>query len=106
MINLKLFLEGGSYKSETLLTFLSSFIFDNWLVQKRDSLSQLRIIWSGWTPEDPSGEHGEGLLDRAHQDGGKPGIKAGPRLDEDVHHVRRDHVDPCPLGDHHQGPNP
>ena len=31
----KLFLEGGSHKSETLLTFLSSFIFDNWLVQKK-----------------------------------------------------------------------
>ena len=59
-----------------------------------------------WGPEDPGGEHGEGLLDGAHQDGGQTRIEAGPRIDEDVHHVRCDHVDPRPLGDHHQGPDP
>ena len=57
-------------------------------------------------PEDPGGEHGEGLLDGADQDGREAGVEAGARLDEDVHHVGGDHVDARPLGDHHQGPDP
>ena len=73
---------------------------------RRKELQMISIAGQLARPEDPGGEHGEGLLDGADQDGSQTRIKAGPRLNEDVHHVRRDHVDPRPLGDHHQGPDP
>ena len=59
-----------------------------------------------FTPEDPSGEHGQGLLHRTDKDWSKTRVETGAGFYEDVHHVGRDHVDPCPLGDHHQRSDP
>ena len=96
---------------------LIHYLLSRW---RRKELQMISIAGQLSRPEDPGGEHGEGLLDGAHlvhcyiailldgahQDGREAGVEAGARLHEDVHHVGGDHVDARPLGDHHQGPDP